>query len=1108
MRGTIPESSGQLQRLERAPRVRNAVAPSWGLLTIIMTALFSFASGAADDPAAVASIRNRFEEWRYAEAETEARALVASAEFRHGVDSFEAARAIDLLLEALWREVEAERAHTRIINDGVEGEVDHGGTWNPVSRGEAEHLAERALAIKRASLGEEHAEVADTLDHYGRLLSSFGDSVRARDLHERAVAVHRGARGADNRAVARSLGYLALARRRAGDHEGARRLYEEQLAIRERAVERAPVELAQSLNNLAAIVEDVGDYDSARRFLERAVGTLRQGEAGQALAAALRNLAMLLVHTLDLAEVSPLAEEALAIQERADPHHPRMVGLLILAAWSRAMAGDLAAGRRLLERSVSLSREIRPDHPLHAQALTNLAELQSAFAEYPDAIRTQRQALAIKERFYTPDHVELATSIAPLGDALYRSGDATSAKEHFARTLSAYEQSAATSDNSLLFYLNVYANVLRDTGEHERARGLYSRLLANMERVFGPDHPGVASVLREMVLLDFETGDARQALAAALRAERIGRNHLRRTSRGLSERQALLYAQQRVTGLDLALSLVDRTADLDARREVADSVIRSRALVLDEMAARHRSYGASPRAAELAGRLAAVSRRLSNLFVRGPSADAPEHYRGLLGATLAEREQIELDLAAESAVFQEQRKQDELGLSDVARALPPGSAVVSYVYYLRHEAAPAPGAEIAPVSDGPVPEYLALVLRSGSEVPQIVRLGEASGIDARVERWRREIATPTGAATDRESGALLREAVWDPLRAKLGDTANVFVVPDGSLNLVSLAALPVGERDYLIESRPVIHYMSAERDLVRGDAASGSGLLAIGGPSFDETSPFESLAPRTADAPLATAATTATYRGQSSACSDFRSLRFEPLPASAVEAREIVALWASAASAADRIDLLGPAATEAAFKLRAPGRQVLHVATHGFFLGSCPPAVYTSRGIGKLVAEEDMQNDESEGEGENPLLLAGLVLSGANRRDTAGPDEEDGILTAEEIAALDLSGIEWAVLSACDTGLGDVRASEGVFGLRRAFRVAGASTLIMSLWPVEDESARAWMRALYEARLTRRRTTAESVREASLEVLRARREKELPVHPFFWAGFVAAGEWR
>jgi CHAT domain-containing protein len=186
---------------------------------------------------------------------------------------------------------------------------------------------------------------------------------------------------------------------------------------------------------------------------------------------------------------------------------------------------------------------------------------------------------------------------------------------------------------------------------------------------------------------------------------------------------------------------------------------------------------------------------------------------------------------------------------------------------------------------------------------------------------------------------------------------------------------------------------------------------------------------------------------------------------------------------------------------------VLHLATHGFFLdGLCPPAVGGTRSVGGLSTGQ--KSGPGLALGESPLLLSGLALAGANRRASAGPDDEDGILTAEEVTALNLEGVEWAVLSACDTGLGEIKAGEGVFGLRRAFQVAGVRTVIMSLWSVDDEAARLWMRTLYQHRLQKHLGTAVAMREASLSVLRDRRTRGQSTHPFYWAGFVAAGDWR
>lgn len=200
--------------------------------------------------------------------------------------------------------------------------------------------------------------------------------------------------------------------------------------------------------------------------------------------------------------------------------------------------------------------------------------------------------------------------------------------------------------------------------------------------------------------------------------------------------------------------------------------------------------------------------------------------------------------------------------------------------------------------------------------------------------------------------------------------------------------------------------------------------------------------------------------------------------------------------------LTGTQANESEFKRLAAGHRVLHLATHGFVLGGdCAPTPATPT---KTVEEQEPGVTIVE----NPLRLSGLALAGANHRNAAGPDEEDGVLTAEEIAALDRGGTEWAVLSACDTGLGEVQRAEGVFGLRRAFQVAGARTLIMSLWPVDDRSTELWMSALYRNRFLHGMSTTDSVNQASLGLLRQRRANHLSTHPFYWAAFVAAGDWR
>jgi CHAT domain-containing protein len=312
------------------------------------------------------------------------------------------------------------------------------------------------------------------------------------------------------------------------------------------------------------------------------------------------------------------------------------------------------------------------------------------------------------------------------------------------------------------------------------------------------------------------------------------------------------------------------------------------------------------------------------------------------------------------------------------------------------------------------------------------------------------------------------------------------------LNLVSFAALPDGQNGYLVETGPLVHYLSTERDLLGPSApASARGLLALGNPSYNTTRYAAASAVMSANA---------VARGGAADCAEFQRVRFGPLASTAGEIDDIAALWA--ASGADISKLTGAEATEAAFKNVAPRSRVIHLATHGFFLGSCGASGSHLRGVGGVYSPTTPSKTK------NPLALSGLAMAGANQRKTAPPDEDDGILTAEEVTSLDLNGVEWAVLSACDTGLGEVRAGEGVFGLRRAFAAAGVRTTIMSLWSVGDRSTREWMKALYDARLTRNRSTAQALQDATLSILRHRRAQNLDTHPYFWAAFVAAGDWR
>jgi len=894
------------------------------------------------------------------------------------------------------------------------------------------------------------------------------------------------------------LGHAELLRARS-DYDGARSLIEEAAALAQAYGGPDHPDVATTVNNLAAVLFDAGAYAEARVQSEKAVRIWekRTGPESLDVAYGIHNLALTLLYLGLVAEGMEQIERALSIRElQFGPDHLEVADALDSLAGSRSRAGRPAEALALHTRALSIrERRLGPEHPDVARSLYYLGDLHTRNGDYATARTLLERSLAVRTRTLGPDHPDTSVSLIGLAALHTAMGAHVEAIPPLERALAACEKTLGPEHLWVADALAWLAHAHFKAGSCERALPVAERSLAIREKQLGPWHPLVGSSLNMVAICLSESGKVQDAFATAAKSEEVTRQNLRLNIRALPEPQALRLASTRHSGLDVMLSQLGRDRGVAVPVAPAwDVFIRSRAAVLDEMAARQRNIAESGDAPirQLTQALSAATSRYVNLAYAEPrDADYPG-YRQQVDTARAEKERIETDLARRSAGFGALLEQKRIGWEEIRRSLPPGSALVGYVRHRNWRSGEPRNSRRA---------YLAFVGR-GSGEPVAVPLGDAGTIDALAARWRAEAGARLDPdsrlarrreAAARAAGLSLRRSVWDPVAPHVGDARRVFVVADGALSLVNLAALPGDGASWLIETGPLISYLTAERDLLPRTVPSrtGAGLLALGGPSFD-------LAP---GSPPPTPSSGLGSRGGASVCAEFSTLRFEPLPHAAREVAEVAALWRRGDPTKARM-LTGAAATEAAFKREAPGRRTIHLATHGFFLGDrCPSVVESGRG----TAGEGAAPAPSTQAGENPLLLSGLALAGANHRSVAGTGQEDGILTAQEVASMDLSGLDLVVLSACDTGLGEVRAGEGVFGLRRAFQVAGAHSLVMSLWAVDDESTRKWMRLFYEALLLRGLPAAAAAQEASVTMLAARRSAGAATHPYPWAGFVALG---
>jgi CHAT domain-containing protein/tetratricopeptide (TPR) repeat protein len=1043
------------------------------------------------------------------------------------------------------------------VSAGKTGPLDH-------KASEEEDMAYwRAIEDRAREQGDAVRE-AIGLNGRATILQNRGAYVDAKTLFERSLSLCEKHFGPNDQNVATAVNNLALLLQLMGNFTEAESLFERCLAIWEK--ERGPEDpdVATALHNLAIVHQQLGEYGEAQAYYERALA-IREKVIPEdpVLASTVHALGLLLQAQGLFVEARPLLERGRAIREaKLGPDHPLVANSLTGLGSLSVSLGDYAGAKIFIERALAIrEKQLGTEHPLYAKTLNTLAGVHAKMNDYAGAQQLLERSLAISEKQLGADHPDVMQTRSDMADLFVRMRSYAAADSLHTLVLAMREKKLGTKHPSVAANLSSLAAIARARGDYAQSETLYARVLAIHEELFGAEHPDVAKDLTSLAQVRALSGRNGSALDDALRAEELGRNHLRLTARVLSERQALQYASVRAAGLDVAMSVVSRD-DPQAVRRTWDSLVRSRALVLDEMAERHRTVTSTtdPEVARLAETLSKNQARLANLLVRGPGTRPAEEYRQMLEDAREHREAAERALAEASTSFAQKLSQARFGMDDVVKSLPVGSALVAFAAYNKIDLTPKSPTKLetdSPEESRSIPSYLAFVL-TGEQDPAVIEIGTAKTIDAAVGRWRDEASrgllrsgrsSKESQTAYAEVGSALRRAVWDPLIPALRGATRVFVVPDGSLNLVNLAAFPMDDGSYLVESGPPVHLISAERDLVPSTGFTpGEGLLAIGKPDYDATAMFASLeakhskkatespqnasvAPSSNEATPILLASAEVFRGQHSDCGQFSSMRFQQLPATGKEAKEIVELWdkrgkKESTSRVEPLFLHDAEASEATLKKSAAGHRVLHLATHGFFLsGDCTSALESGRGIGSLqetpatnvptssapVTSAPTTNaapPSSPDTGENPLLLSGLVLAGANHRAAAAENEDDGILTAEEIASLDLSGVEWAVLSACETGVGDIRVGEGVFGLRRTFQIAGAGTLIMSLWSVDDESTRSWMKALYEARLNAQLDTAESVRKASLAMLHERRARKQSTHPFYWAAFVAAGDWH
>ena len=796
------------------------------------------------------------------------------------------------------------------------------------------------------------------------------------------------------------------------------------------------------MNNLGNLYETMGLYDQAEPLMKRALALVEgvRGADGPEAARQSNNLALLYESQGSFREAEPLYKKSiLVLQQLFGEDHLETIAMKNNLAFLYFMMNQYDQAAPAFEDVLTRwTRTLGEDHPFRLKALNNLGRVQLKRGALVEAEQTLLLALTLRQAKLGEDHPDVIRSLIDLGGAYLKQD------------------------------------------RLDEAMAMLKDALAKAETVLGEQHPYTFEALNGLS----DVYVAQNRLTAGVELKR----------RGFLRRSAFLDRMLWVTGENARegymrlhrpefmsyLQLLAQVGGPDSARLGLEASMHRKGLLL-KITSEIQQIGRmtqDPALASLANELRVARESLAKLTLSGPTAEtAGRHPEALYTLEQAVNE-LQGELGRASAQYRTSIAQ--ISVEALEAEIDEGRALVDFQSYSTEEG----------------PHYLAsVVARIDGELEYtLVNYDDAAEVDDLIGEYREVIQDPAADEIDFiEVGQIAYEAIWEPIANVTADIEYVYLIPDGLLNILPFAALVDFDESYLVETVD-FHFLTSGRDLLPSFLSLSEGpYMIVAGPDYDAAEVADPAEYKQAAA--SRAAQGDTLRG---AGSGLRGLNFLPLPGAQKEG-EIILEQVDAQNEARNVFSQG-AAEEQVISELTEIPEILHIATHGFFLKADENL---KKRLLKLQRGADLQVPPP---GDNPLLRAGLAFAGINKNAQFLGDidtRNDGVLTALEVLDLKLSGTKLVVLSACETGLGEIHEGEGVYGLRRAFQEAGVSEVVNSLWEVSDAGTQALMIEFYQ-RILSGMPARQALRESQL----ALKASPLWGQPYIWSAFMMVGSYE
>lgn len=944
---------------------------------------------------------------------------------------------------------------------------------------EAETCLLESKDIQERVVGKEHPDYATTLyqlgtnNYYrGKYADAVANMSQAHQIRKRIL-------GPDHPRYGESLYFLGFLMRRVGDLEAAELILMEYVSFNERTHGKLHFEYARSLSDLGLLYgNDKAEYKKAEGYQREALNIFEKtvGRSNSTYALTQNYLAVVYMGMSVYEKAEVLLLEALDTQKKNNARARHITITLNNLATLYMVTGAYDKAETYTLESIQLHEAVigieNPNYIVPLQTMAFILQKKGLFVESEVYMLKTTERV---EKIMGKEHGNYAQILGSRASLYSEMGNFVQAEQLLLESLSIYERVSMQGHPDHSFVQMALAKLYLETARYEVAEPLLLSAKSSIEKSSGKAFHNYAEALLDLTELYWKQNKMDRAQDALLEGVECNRNALIKGTQHLSERELDAYIHKFASNLNLEFSFAQLNGGISAA--CYDNVLFQKGFLLHTVSQVAKLANTNPAAAAQYQDLQSYRRRLAKEYTLPLDERDPGKISGLEEKALSIEKELVRTVSGYAQAIRQVRWQE------VQAALKPGEAALEFIDY----------AFANPDITDSI-QYAALLIRPGDTAPMFVPLFEKNELLP-------HLRGATGGNNFLKINALYAmksttanqkspyDLIWKPMETALKNIQTVYCSPAGLLHYLNLAAIPTPQGKPFGDTRQLV-LMGSTRSLVMPntsqDNMNHTAYLA-GGIRYETDNTTQALRQEKLASRSVAKENLLPFQRDSSSV---RGEMLNYLPATAAEVLQIGVLLQGAHLSA-QVDT-GFAPTEETIRslgIDQSSPRILHLATHGYFFPD-PKGKKT-----KVNLNEEPVFKISE----HPMIRSGLIMAGAKQAWLTGKNvegQEDGILTAYEISQMNLSNTELVVLSACETGLGQVSGTEGVYGLQRAFKIAGAKYLIMSLWKVDDQSTKDFMTEFYRQWLGQEQTIPAAFMAAQQKI-RAKYPS-----PYDWAGFV------